>query len=491
MNATFASLGAFQRTIAIALMILGVVHAPILSTIAWFRDVEFELVTATAFALAATPAILFALRRPVMVIAVAECISLVGQTSLLVFVMRAHPWQIEMHFYYFAVLAMLSGFCNWRINILSAALIAVQHIAFNYVMPAAIFPTSQSDIVRVLVHALIVIIETTMLIGIGAAIRSAFCDAEASRSSTEVAAAELERIAKGREAALVETATRASETRRLLEQFEAEMATSMNALHASAKVLLATAEYLGASAEQTSFQAESVSRVSEETSRKVYIVSQGGEELARTIGEVGASAHQSADLANHAVFKVAQTDETINEMAAVTTEIEKVVGLISGIATQTNLLALNATIEAARAGEAGRGFSIVAQEVKALASQTASATKDIKTRIATMQLTAQKSMAAMRDATDCIRDLGGTAAKIAAAVNEQAAATREIASNVTIAADGVSNVERAIVKINTLATRNSRSASAVSEAASQVESQTRTITARIRAFANDIELARA
>jgi methyl-accepting chemotaxis protein len=484
------SLEAFQRTVAVALTILGVLHIPLLVTIAWLRDMDFALVTATAILLGGLPVLLFALKRPTLSIAFALALTLVGQTSLLVFVMRGHPWQIEMHFYYFAVLAMLSGFCGWRTILFAAGLIACEHIVFNFLLPQAIFP-GESDIARVLVHAAIVIVETVMLIGIGLTIRKAFEEAEDARRAAELSTAELQRLSDVRETTLGETTQRAERTRAVLERFETEMATSIESLQTSAKALLDNASALDASATKTSAQVATVSTVSEVTARKVEMAAHGGEELARTIGEVGASAAQSSQLALAAVADVEKTDTTINEMAAVAMEISKVTGLISGIAAQTNLLALNATIEAARAGEAGRGFSVVAQEVKALSNQTAKATQEIAMRIAAMQDATAKAVAAMRQISARIRELGGVATGIASAVEEQAAATREISANVASAATGVGHVENSITEIELLAQTNSTSAVLVSEAADAVANQTRTIGTRIRTFANDIERIRA
>jgi methyl-accepting chemotaxis protein len=490
MNMQPTSLEAFQRTVAIALMVLGTLHVPLLVTIAWLRDADLALVTATAILLAGLPVLLFALNRPIISVAFALALTLVGQTSLLVYVMRGHPWQIEMHFYYFAVLAMLSGFCGWRTILFAAGLIASEHIVFNFLLPQAIFPES-GDVARVLVHAVIVIIETVMLIGIGLTIRRAFEEAEDARRAAELSTAEMRRLADVRETSLGQTTQRAERTRALLERFETEMAASIGSLQSSAKALLDNASALDASATRTSAQVATVSTVSEVTARKVEMAAQGGEELARTIGEVGASAAQSSQLALQAVNDVEKTDATINEMASVAAEISKVTGLISGIAAQTNLLALNATIESARAGEAGRGFSVVAQEVKALSNQTAKATQEIAMRIAAMQDATAKAVSAMRQISARIRELGGVATGIASAVEEQAAATREISANVASAATGVGHVENSMTEIELLAQTNSTSAVLVSEAANAVAKQTHTIGSRIRTFASDIELIRA
>ena len=115
----------------------------------------------------------------------------------------------------------------------------------------------------------------------------------------------------------------------------------------------------------------------------------------------------------------------MEELSGAVAKIGDVVGLISTIASQTNLLALNATIEAARAGEAGRGFAVVASEVKDLASQTARATEEISGQITRIQGATGQAVGAIGSISTRIREINSVATSIAAAVEEQGAATQE------------------------------------------------------------------
>src|SRR5262245_51817336 len=131
------TLQAFQGKVALALTALAVVHVPILALICWLLGQDPLANGLVAFALAAVPAALLWAERPMIVIAFALAVSLVGQTSLLVYAFSGHPWQVEMHFYYFAVLAMLSGFCDWRVLVLAAGLIAGHHLILDVFLPQA------------------------------------------------------------------------------------------------------------------------------------------------------------------------------------------------------------------------------------------------------------------------------------------------------------------------------------------------------------------
>jgi methyl-accepting chemotaxis protein len=166
-----------------------------------------------------------------------------------------------------------------------------------------------------------------------------------------------------------------------------------------------------------------------------------------------------------------------------------VVDLIQVIASQTNLLALNATIEAARAGEAGRGFAVVASEVKNLANQTANATDEIRTQIANMQQVTTSAVGAIRSIGLTIGEINEVSTAIASAVEQQGAATREIARNIQHAAGGTSEVSSNIVGVSSATAEAGSAASEVLDASSALRRQAELLRSEIDGFLSGMRAA--
>ncbi len=486
MTVQINTLEGLQRIVALALTALAFIHVPVLVTLAALQGFSVASVAGFSLVLAVAPALLLWMRRPVFVVAVALTIALMAQVSLLVFLMQGHPWQVETHFYYFAVLAMLSGFCDARILLLAAGFIAVQHLGFNQLMPAAIYPGG-TDYGRVVLHAFVVVVETIMLVGIAWTIRRAFQQAQDQRRAAEEAASRLSAVLDERSRELVSTTERALFIEHTVQVFEDEISRSIGSLYEEARVLNDNADTLGAASARSLAQTTTAIATAQDTSARVRLAAHAGDELSVTISEVETNATQSLALANAAVAEAKFASATIDDLASVAGEISKVTDLISAIASQTNLLSLNATIEAARAGEAGRGFAVVAQEVKALAGQTATATQEISRRIAAIQQTTSRSVDAIQSISRTISELDMSHSRIAGAVQQQANATREIAGNVNSATSGVAQLAAAVSEIESAMTQSATAVTRFSQAAGEVTRQARTIRERVRQFTGQIK----
>jgi methyl-accepting chemotaxis protein len=483
-------LRSFRFALAKVLTGLGVVHVPMLAVIcaALGRDVVSNAIACAA--LAVIPIALSYAGRSITTIAMGIAITLVGQTSLLVFAFSGHPWQVEMHFYYFAVLAMVAGFCDWRVLALAAGLVSLHHLSLNFILPDAVYPGGNNPW-RVSVHASVVVIEVAMLMFIGHAIRGAFSAAASARQHAEETAAELERIGDRRQNDLAVTSRRAEVMGKLLDKFKAEMAHSIHVLNDAAYGLGQSADTLSATAGRAKGQITAASSASVETTAKVTTVTEAGKELARTISEISATVAESSRLASDTAGCADTAHQTISELTTAAGEIGDMTGLINRIAAQTNLLALNATIEAARAGAAGRGFAIVAQEVKALAAETARATEDIARKTAGIQGTTERSAAAIGAILTMVRKLDVLSAQIAGAIEQQASATREIAQNVDAAAIGVGDVATSIGDIESMADQTADATVGLRHSADELAAQTKAIRERIVSFADDVRAAQA
>jgi methyl-accepting chemotaxis protein len=198
-------------------------------------------------------------------------------------------------------------------------------------------------------------------------------------------------------------------------------------------------------------QATAAAAASTETSSNMQAVAAGAEELAASVSEISRQAADALSISTKAVEQANETNAIVSGLTQAAQKIGDVVKLINSIAEQTNLLALNATIEAARAGEAGRGFAVVASEVKSLATQTSKATDEISGQIAGVQTSTASAVAVIEGISQTIARINEISAAIAASVEEQSSVTQSMSQNMQVAARGVGDINASVTQIATMA----------------------------------------
>ncbi len=273
---------------------------------------------------------------------------------------------------------------------------------------------------------------------------------------------------------------RKAELHKLAGDFQTAVGTVIDTVSSAATELEAAAGTLTTTARTTEELSTAVASASEQASSNVQSVASATEQLGASVGEISRQVQESTRIAGEAVQQAELTDDRITKLSVAAGRIGDVVKLITDVAEQTNLLALNATIEAARAGEAGRGFAVVAQEVKVLAAQTARATGEIGTQIVEIQTATHDSVASIKEIGSTIARISEIASAIAAAVEQQGAATQEISRSVQQAAQGTSQVANNIGEV-------SSGASETGSASAQVLTSARSLARESHVLKHEVE----
>ncbi|MGV8967016.1 MAG: methyl-accepting chemotaxis protein [Cellulomonas sp.] len=246
------------------------------------------------------------------------------------------------------------------------------------------------------------------------------------------------------------------------------MGQNAQGLAAASEELSAVSSQMKGSADDSALQAQSVSAAAEEVSMNVQTVAAGTEQMSASIREIAKNTNDASGVASKAVEIAATARTTVATLGESSSEIGNVIKVINSIAEQTNLLALNATIEAARAGEAGKGFAVVASEVKELARETSKATEDIGNRIEAIQNDTKAAVAAIAEIAQIIEQINDTQATIASAVEEQTATTNEMSRSVTEAATGSTDIASTIMGVARTASETTAAAGSTAQAADEL-----------------------
>ncbi len=233
-----------------------------------------------------------------------------------------------------------------------------------------------------------------------------------------------------------------------LRQVLADVSVAAEQVHSAADGVLGSSELLGTTNESAARDAAEAASSAKEVSRNVQSVAQGSREIRSSIAEIANNAQEAAHVSNETVISADRAAAAIEKLDESSEHIVEVIKVIGSIAEQTNLLSLNATIEAARAGEAGRGFGVVAGEVKALSERTARATEDVAAKVEAISQDTDEATAAVRAIRESINRVNNFQEAIAAAVEQQAATTSEVSTSVGLAADDSETIAGNLSKVS-------------------------------------------
>ncbi len=272
----------------------------------------------------------------------------------------------------------------------------------------------------------------------------------------------------------------------LADEFDSRTAGIIKSLAAAATEMQATAAQMTSASNSTAHSSQVVASAANEADSNVQTVAAATEELSASSGEIARQISSVAEKSSRASGEAMRTSEQVKDLNSLADSIGDVIGAIKEIAEQTNLLALNATIEAARAGEAGKGFAVVADEVKKLATETASKTVEIDERVGKIQSAIRATVDAVGRIINDVRDIDHSTATVASAVEEQNAATAEIGRNVAEASSGTQQVAQNIISVQRSAEETGESAGNLNVAANELAEIAENLQVQVAEFLQEI-----
>ena len=420
------------------------------------------------------------------------------QAATLTYLTSGHPWQVDMHMYFYAALAMSVAMFDVRATFAAAAATALHHLVLNFAAPALVFPGG-ADLPRVVLHALIVVAETGVLLYLISRFIGIMNDADSKTAEVNDARAQfaaeasididaMDRLGK----ALSDFAS-GDLTVRLSDEFPDKylrLRTDFNSsIEQQENVLCEVIQLAGgisSSASEISQAADSLARRSETQAANIEQSSSMLNDVTDTVTSTAETSRAADVTTSETRSRVENSSEVMSGTISAMGDIEKssgqiaqIVSVIDEIAFQTNLLALNAGVEAARAGEAGRGFAVVATEVRELAGRSSRAAKEIGEIIGESQRQIERGV-------EMVRRTGGELNQIQSDVSEIADATSQITAATNEQATAIADINATLSQVSKVTQQNAamvEESTAASHALSRDASRLRELIGHFRTSA--------
>ncbi|MBX7540080.1 methyl-accepting chemotaxis protein [Qipengyuania sphaerica] len=441
-------------------------------------------------AMAMVPSLLvFAQKRFDTVTRIALGMTAGAYPAVFVYLMQGHEWQMDLHMYFFPVLAALIPLCDKRPILAGAGLIAVHHLLFNFVAPEWVFAGS-GDLPRVILHAVLVILQTAALLWVTEQLTGLILKQAREVESIEALRAEealrLETERKLHEAEAERRKSDLERRREVAEKIEARFGQIVTELGATAAQLSAGREALVESFGHAVAQSDELDRDHRLVSDEIDMVGKSVQELADSVRAVG----DNATAAREAAMTGAETAERlapkVGELAEAMDEATRIIEMISNIANQSRMLALNATIEASHEGS--KGFGVVATEMKSLADQTAQAANQIADMLGGVREASISMTESISETAAAAGTTRGATSFIVDSIDEQVASTQslagsahQVARNVANASDKVQQLTHAIGSVEEVIEQTNGVARLVAERSSELHETMREVLEELRA----------